>query len=150
MGPFPCWLKSDNFVGSIRKCQADFFDYLNSRNECLICFKCFRITLNVLYSRSENARCPIDNEPLSREQSFRDKCCEREVLGVQCFCRFNDKGCEWKGELRQLEVLSVPNCLSNECLNIDLPAFDIFFLWLAWGLESTDFRWWYQSFILVR
>ncbi|KAJ7365562.1 TNF receptor-associated factor 3 [Desmophyllum pertusum] len=52
----------------------------------------------------ESPRCPIDRELISREKSFRDKCCEREVLNLQCFCRYKEKGCEWKGEFRHLKA----------------------------------------------
>nr|XP_058949107.1 TNF receptor-associated factor 6-like [Pocillopora verrucosa] len=54
--------------------------------------------------RQDDPRCPIDGGSISGKQSFRVKCCEREVLNLQCFCRFNNKGCEWKGELRHLKA----------------------------------------------
>ena len=57
------------------------------------------------YCRSEILRCPIDEEEWQREGFFRDKCCEREVLSLPCFCRYKNRGCNWKGELRYLKVL---------------------------------------------
>lgn len=98
------------------KFETKFVDGLDERLKCPICKSIFdepwqtscghrfcRNCLELLFG-SENPRCPVDNEPLSISQSFRDKCCEREVLDVHCFCRFNEKGCDWKGEFRRLEL----------------------------------------------
>ena len=80
------------------------------------------ITSNFLPFRQENPGCAIDGESISRQQSFRDKCCEREVLHLQCFCRFNKKGCEWKGELRHLHVCIVQTYIQfHRITNIESP-----------------------------
>ena len=47
--------------------------------------------------RLDDPRCPIDGGSISRQQSFRDKCCEREVLNLQCFCRLITKDAIGKG-----------------------------------------------------
>ena len=57
------------------------------------------------FLRLGNPKCPIDGKPISRDESFRDKCCEREVLNLQCFCRYKERSCDWKGEFRHLKVL---------------------------------------------
>ena len=70
--------------------------------------KCWMANDGFIFSiRQDDPRCPIDGGSISGKQSFRVKCCEREVLNLQCFCRFNNKGCEWKGELRHLKVICV-------------------------------------------
>ncbi|KAJ7361791.1 TNF receptor-associated factor 3 [Desmophyllum pertusum] len=93
-----------------------FVDGRDERLECPICRNVFnepwqtscghRFCANCLEHLfgPESPRCPIDNELISREKSFRDKCCEREVLNLQCFCRYKEKGCEWKGEFRHLKA----------------------------------------------
>lgn len=53
---------------------------------------------------SEILRCPFDGEEWVRAGFFRDKCCEREVLSLPCFCRYKNRGCKWKGELRYLKT----------------------------------------------
>ena len=35
--------------------------------------------------RQDDPRCPTDGGSISGKQSFRVKCCEREVLNLQCF-----------------------------------------------------------------
>ncbi|XP_027055610.1 TNF receptor-associated factor 3-like, partial [Pocillopora damicornis] len=93
-----------------------FVDRVDERLNCPICKKVFdepwqttcghRFCSDCLERLlgQENPRCPIEGESISRQQSFRDKCCEREVLNLRCFCRFNNKGCDWKGELRYLKA----------------------------------------------
>lgn len=54
--------------------------------------------------RPTSLRCPVDGDIISQEGSFRDKCCEREILDLKCFCRHKDRNCDWKGELRYLKV----------------------------------------------
>ena len=38
------------------------------------------------------------------DDSFRDRCCEREVLDLKCSCRYAERSCDWSGELRNLQV----------------------------------------------
>lgn len=38
------------------------------------------------------------------DDSFRDRCCEREVLDLKCSCRYSERNCDWSGELRHLRV----------------------------------------------
>ena len=56
------------------------------------------------YLRLTCLKCPVDGEKIAREESFRDKCCERELLDLRCSCRYKDRNCEWKGEFRNLKV----------------------------------------------
>ena len=63
------------------------------------------LVANFLTFRLENPKCPIDGKPISRDESFRDKCCEREVLNLQCFCRYKGRSCDWKGEFKHLKVI---------------------------------------------
>ncbi|PFX22552.1 TNF receptor-associated factor 3-like [Stylophora pistillata] len=96
--------------------DTKFVDKVDKRLKCPICNRVFdepwqtscghrfcKDCLEHLLGQ-ENPGCTIDGESISRQQSLRDKCCEREVLNLQCFCRFNKKGCEWKGELRHLHA----------------------------------------------
>jgi len=65
------------------------------------CLKCLESLL-----RSSCPRCPIDGKDIAKNTSFLDKCCEREVLNLQCCCRYEDRKCDWRGNFRQLQVNS--------------------------------------------
>lgn len=54
--------------------------------------------------RNSNPQCPLDKEPLSEREVFKDVCCQREVLTLICYCKNRKYGCEWKKELLYLEV----------------------------------------------
>ncbi|XP_078351596.1 TNF receptor-associated factor 3-like isoform X1 [Oculina patagonica] len=95
--------------------QVNFVDRLDERLECPICKNVFiepwqtscghrfrKSCLERLLS-SGSPKCPIDGKPISRGESFRDKCCEREVLDLQCFCRYKERSCDWKGVFRHLQ-----------------------------------------------
>ena len=58
----------------------------------------------LLTDRPACLRCPLDGEKITPEKSFRDKCCEREILDLKCSCRYEDRKCSWKGEFRNLKV----------------------------------------------
>ncbi|XP_027055627.1 TNF receptor-associated factor 3-like [Pocillopora damicornis] len=103
-------------IDAIVDTDMKFVNRVDERLNCPICKKVFdepwqtscghrfcRHCLERLLGQ-EDPRCPKDGESISRQQSFRDKCCEREVLNLQCFCRLNKKGCDWKGELRHLKT----------------------------------------------
>ena len=66
------------------------------------------------FTRSSCPRCPIDGKNIARYTSFHDKCCEREVLNLQCCCRYEDRECDWLGNFRQLQVNSLLPALSGE------------------------------------
>ena len=65
-------------------------------------------------ARSSCPKCPIDGKNIARYTSFHDKCCEREVLNLQCCCRYEDRECDWLGNFRQLQVNSLLPALSGE------------------------------------
>ena len=57
-------------------------------------------------TRSSCPRCPIDGKNIAKNTSFLDKCCEREVLNLQCCCRYEDRKCDWRGSFREVQVNS--------------------------------------------
>ncbi|XP_028518598.1 TNF receptor-associated factor 5 isoform X2 [Exaiptasia diaphana] len=67
-----------------------------------ICENC----LPTLTKRSPNARprCPIDEIELDLKDTFPDKCCERDILSLQCFCPNSKKGCDWEGDFGSLKT----------------------------------------------
>ncbi|PFX28261.1 TNF receptor-associated factor 3 [Stylophora pistillata] len=81
------------------------------------CFECLQSLLS-----AASPSCPIDGNKVTRDSSFHDKCCEREVLDLQCFCQYKTRGCDWRGELRQLqahgESCEYVDVLCRECKNI--------------------------------
>lgn len=64
------------------------------------CVKC----LESLLRKSSCPKCPIDGKNIARYASFHDKCCEREVLNLQCCCRYEDRKCGWRGNFRHLQA----------------------------------------------
>lgn len=48
--------------------------------------------------------CPIDNQPITRDQIFHDKAKEKEILKLKCICRNHEKGCTWRGTVKEFEV----------------------------------------------
>lgn len=49
-----------------------------------------------------NGVCPIDNEEILRDEVFRDKAKEKEILNLNCYCPNENKGCNWHGSIRDL------------------------------------------------
>ncbi|XP_074632134.1 TNF receptor-associated factor 3-like [Acropora palmata] len=54
--------------------------------------------------RETSMRCPVDGHQISQDESFRDKCCEREILDLRCRCQYHGKNCNWMGEFRNFEA----------------------------------------------
>ena len=52
--------------------------------------------------KASNGACPMCKE--RRYQSFIDKKCLRIINGLQVYCTNNKKGCQWKGELKNLST----------------------------------------------
>lgn len=96
--------------------MVNFVDQPDERLTCPICKKVFkepwqtscghRFCKNCLEPllRSPSLRCPVDGDTISEKGSFRDKCCEREVLDLRCCCLYADRNCDWKGEFRHLKT----------------------------------------------
>lgn len=51
-----------------------------------------------------NPKCPDDKEPLERRLIFRDKCAQKEILALECYCPKKSLGCPWCGKLGQLQA----------------------------------------------
>ena len=49
------------------------------------------------------AKCPDDGEVLKREEVFRDKCAQKEILALECYCPSKSLGCLWTGLLARLQ-----------------------------------------------
>ena len=49
------------------------------------------------------AKCPDDGEVLKREEVFRDKCTQKEILALECYCPNKSLGCLWTGLLAYLK-----------------------------------------------
>ncbi|KAL9953814.1 hypothetical protein ACROYT_G041280 [Oculina patagonica] len=98
------------------KSDVKFVDRLDERLACPICKNIFiepwqtscghRFCRNCLdpLLRPTCLRCPLDGEIISQDGSFRDRCCEREVLDLKCSCRYKKRSCDWNGELRYLKT----------------------------------------------
>ena len=48
------------------------------------------------------AKCPDDGEVLKREEVFSDKCAQKEILALECYCPNKSLGCPWTGLLARL------------------------------------------------
>jgi len=96
--------------------DVKFVDRLDERLACPICKNVFnepwqtscghRFCRNCLdpLIRPTCLRCPLDGETIVPDDSFRDRCCEREVLDLKCSCRYAERSCDWSGELRNLQA----------------------------------------------
>ena len=61
-----------------------------------------------------NPKCPSDNEPLERHLIFRDKCAQKEILALECYCPKKSLGCQWRGKRAQLQVHDALECSFSE------------------------------------
>lgn len=60
--------------------------------------------MEAIFKREPDQRkCPDDGEHLQREPVFRDKCAEKELLALECFCVRKSLGCTWRGQLAKLK-----------------------------------------------
>ena len=48
------------------------------------------------------AKCPDHGKVLKREEVFRDKCAQKEILALECYCPYKSLGCLWTGLLAYL------------------------------------------------
>lgn len=112
--------------------DAKFSPALDKRLECPICLLaqrepmqtpcghrfCSACILRAL--RETGPRCPVDNTRVAVHQLFKDNFAKREVLSLHVHCHAKEHGCDWEGELRNLEQhdkfceLAAINC-PNEC-----------------------------------
>jgi len=53
--------------------------------------------------RSSPSRCLVDNEEITEKKIFEDKFARREILSLPVQCANQCDGCDWTGELGQLE-----------------------------------------------
>ena len=64
-------------------------------------------------------KCPDDGEPLQRSEIFRDKCAQKEILALECYCPKKSLGCTWTGQLAKLREHEgeCPSCGNDHRLN---------------------------------
>ena len=63
--------------------------------------------------KASNGACPMCKE--RRYQSFIDKKCLRIINGLQVYCTNKEKGCQWKGELKNLPTHLNKGKREGEC-----------------------------------
>ncbi|XP_068710891.1 TNF receptor-associated factor 3-like [Montipora foliosa] len=96
--------------------MVNFVNEPDERLRCPICKTVFnepwqtscghrfcKLCLESLLSQ-KNLQCPVDGTRISKDESFRDKCCEREILDLQCRCHYKDRNCDRKGEFRNFKA----------------------------------------------
>nr|XP_058940193.1 TNF receptor-associated factor 3-like [Pocillopora verrucosa] len=54
-------------------------------------------------SRSSSSKCLVDDEDIGEQKIFEDKFAQREILSLPVQCANHCDGCDWSGELGQLE-----------------------------------------------
>lgn len=80
------------------------------------CQICFNLSVVTLSSPMEPKKCPMDNTELI--DVYGDTAFNREVLSLIVYCRGKHQGCEWAGELRNLQRhLDVCNIYPIPCRN---------------------------------
>lgn len=90
--------QNSHYILSNYLCLSRSVSFPNNRNLQ------FNSDLSILITRAASPTCPIDGNTIARDSSFHDKCCEREVLDLPCFCQYEARGCNWRGELRHVQV----------------------------------------------
>ena len=79
-----------------RELKRNFIVFFHVCRYCLLC-------LEALFKREPvEPKCPDDGEILQRGQIFRDKCAEKELLALECYCPKKSLGCQWMGQLSEL------------------------------------------------
>ena len=63
--------------------------------------------------KASNGSCPMCKE--KEYQSFIDKKCSRIINGLEVYCSNKEKGCQWKGELKNLPVHLNKEKREGEC-----------------------------------
>ena len=48
--------------------------------------------------------CPLDNEAITKEEIFLDKCQGRAILQLMCRCIYEKYGCSWEGRVIEFEI----------------------------------------------
>ena len=86
----------------------------------LACIRCYHQA-----KKRDSYVCPIDGEPITANDLFKDIYAAKTILQLQCFCRNNRYGCIWQGtvcevEKHERECQSTPdNCyLCGEEINL--------------------------------
>lgn len=64
---------------------------------------CFLCVEGIFQKDPSEHKCPDDGEALSRNEVFMDKCAKRELLSLECFCYNKSRGCQWTGQLANLQ-----------------------------------------------
>lgn len=68
---------------------------------CRFCWLC----LEEIFKKDPiDPKCPDDKEPLEKRLIFRDKCAQKEILALECYCPKKSLGCQWCGKLGQLQA----------------------------------------------
>ncbi|XP_047130592.1 TNF receptor-associated factor 6-B isoform X2 [Hydra vulgaris] len=112
--------------------DAHFLEELSDEHECPICKMALRKPIltkcghRLCLSCSEEMKkrkngvliCPLDNNNLKPDQTFRDKAIERAVLQLKVKCNNFLKNCQWTGELKAINNhLGSCEYQEVECLN---------------------------------
>ena len=98
--------------------EVKFVHPLLKRHECPMCFSAMRKPVQTecghLFCRDcldpllkrKRPICPLDQEEIKADSIFPDNACRREILNLEVYCPFVSGGCDWKGQLKILEVCS--------------------------------------------
>ena len=68
------------------------------------CKSCFDQFVNYAMEKAIDLLCPNDRKLIDRYKVFTDKAAERAVLSLSVYCDYVSNGCEWTGELQELEI----------------------------------------------
>ncbi|KAJ7384289.1 TNF receptor-associated factor 3 [Desmophyllum pertusum] len=82
---------------------------------------CWLCLEEILTKAPTDPRCPDDNEPLQKHLIFKDKCAQKEILDLECYCPKKSLGCQWCGKLAQLQAHDAECSFSEvKCLYVHL------------------------------
>ncbi|XP_062498842.1 TNF receptor-associated factor 3-like [Corticium candelabrum] len=121
---------------------ADFEPPLDKKHECPVCYFALRDPIQTSCGHRfctdcinqilllPRPKCPMDNELLKSDEIFPDNFCKREILSLNVRCHNKEKGCDWRGALKELEahenscIFTLIHC-PNEGCQITVPVKDL-------------------------
>ena len=122
--PYPnsCWVHPPGDDGDGDDDGDDHHHHGNDKPDThRLCFSFCRfckLCLEILQNAESAPACPLDGSPCTRDQTFADKCAQKEILALQCACPKKSQGCRWTGPLASVGVHTDCECAFTkvECL----------------------------------
>lgn len=99
-----------------------------------------------MFSANGGINCPLDGEPIAREEIFKDNGRAREIRNLICACPYRNDGCDWTDIVGKFEVLKIYNYL---LFAVDLTYTSMLFIVLseAWSVWDGGGKFVWMTFL---